>query len=67
MLIRVMYNNHKYDMVTNNILEFLIKSGKINKFLRSDGWAVIGKDAIRGRRSMYTGPERRQTAPEPVT
>jgi hypothetical protein len=53
-------------MVTNNILEFLIKRGKINKFLRSDGWTVIGKDTIRGRGSIYNGPERRQTAPEPV-
>jgi len=53
MVIRVMYHNMKYDMVTASSLDELIASGKIKKFLRSDGWATIGISPIRG-----TGRER---------
>jgi hypothetical protein len=66
MLIRVMYKNHKFDMVSHNLLDHLINDGKIRKFQRSDGWAVIGKNRIRGTGGLYEGPDRRQTTPAHV-
>ncbi len=59
MVIRVMYYNNKYDMVKPSFLNELISSGKIKKFLRSDGWATIGISPIRGMGGAYRGPERR--------
>jgi hypothetical protein len=64
MLIHILYNNRKYDMVKDVMLDELITSGKITKFHRSDGWVNIGHDPIRrvvGRYS-YNGPERRRTS-----
>lgn len=60
MLIRVMYNNNAYDMVKQTLLDDLIKSDKIKKFLRSEGWAVMGVDRVRGMGGDYEGPERRK-------
>lgn len=59
MVIRVMYHNLKYDMVKSSSLDELIASGKIKKFLRSDGWATIGISPIRGIGGNYEGAERR--------
>src|SRR4030066_333407 len=59
MLIDVVYNDNKHDMVYPFLLYELITSGKIKKFLRSDGWATIGSDPIRGTGGLYKGPERR--------
>jgi hypothetical protein len=62
MLIEVMYQNNEYGMVKPFLLDKLIASGKIIKFLRSDGWVTIGVDRIRGARNggCYKGPERRK-------
>ena len=62
MLIRVVYQNGKYDMVKDTILGAYIDSGKVLRFERKDGWATIGIDPIRGRRTPYIGPERRRVA-----
>ena len=59
MLIDVVYNDNKHDMVDPFLLDELITSGKIKKFLRSEGWATIGSDPIRGTGGLYKGPERR--------
>jgi len=59
MVIRVMYHNMKYDMVKASSLDELISSGKIKKFLRSEGWAIIGISPIRGFGGNYEGSERR--------
>ncbi len=59
MLIRVMYKDNKYDMVKPFSLDKLIMSGRIKKFLRSEGWATIGVDPIRGHSGSYEGQERR--------
>jgi hypothetical protein len=70
MLIRVMYQNEKFDMVKPSILEGFLSSGKLKKFFRSGGWAIMGIDPIRGRGGSHEGPERRkistmkQPAPE---
>jgi hypothetical protein len=66
MLIRVMYFNDKYDMVMPFILDKLIASKKIKKFLRSEGWATIGLDPVRGIGGSYRGPERRKASNYPL-
>jgi hypothetical protein len=60
MLIRVMYDNKKYDWVKPFCLDRLIKSGRIKMFLRSEGWVVIGRDMIRERNENYLGSEGRK-------
>ena len=61
MLLKVMYQNDKYDMVRPLLLNELIASKKIKKFYRSGGWANIEKDLIRRRTGgLYGGIERRK-------
>ena len=62
MLIRVMYSTGKYDMVKDSLLDELIASGGIQRFLRSNGWATMGRDPMRGKGGAYKGPERRKSA-----
>src|SRR5271157_5868356 len=63
MPITVMYENDVLDEVEPALLDdLLLGSTKIKKFLRSEGWVVVGTDPIRGRRRRkYDGPERRKT------
>ena len=60
MLVRVMYQNDKFDMVKPFILDELISSGKLKKFFRSEGWVVIGINPVRRTGGSYKGPERRK-------
>ncbi len=60
MLIRVMYENNKYDWVKPFFLDKLIRSGRIQKFLRSDGWVFPGRDPVRTGDESYQGPDRRK-------
>lgn len=62
MLIRVMYTNGKFDMVKPKLLEELLENKQISSFKRSEGWAVVGRDAIRRKPStsdQFNGIERR--------
>ena len=59
MLLKVMYQNEKYDMVKPSLLNGLISSKKIKKFYRSQAWVDIETDPIRGSGGSYSGPERR--------
>ena len=59
MHIRVMYNDGEYGMIKDILLDKLIKSGKIIKFYRSGGWAVIGRDPVRGMGGREGGYRRR--------
>ncbi|TLM61365.1 MAG: hypothetical protein FDZ69_13595 [Deltaproteobacteria bacterium] len=45
-------------------LDLLLKHGRVKRFLRDGGWAVVGIDPIRdqSRPSVYHGPERRRAA-----
>jgi hypothetical protein len=63
MLIRVVYQNDKHDMVKPFILDSLIYTNRIKKFLRSNGWATIGTDLIRGMGGHFNGFERRKNIP----
>ena len=61
MNITVMYQNDILDSVASSLIDEMISSKKIKKILRSDGWATIGVDQVRGRSGdVYTGAERRK-------
>ena len=60
MLIRVMYDDGKFDMVKPQMLDTLLASGRLTSFKRSDAWAVVGRDTLRSSRSQgHQGIERR--------
>ena len=59
-MIRVIYQNDTLDMVDPSILGDLIASSRIKKFFRTDGWATVATDPVRGRGGAYKGPERRK-------
>jgi hypothetical protein len=64
-LIRVLYQDNKYDYVQDSRLDELIESGKIKQFHRTEGWVTVGEDPVRGMTSVtsniaYNGPERRR-------
>ena len=60
MLIRVKYDDDRFDMVRPEILDRLLEEGKVLEFQRKEGWVMFGIDNLR-RRGMqeYSGPERR--------
>jgi hypothetical protein len=47
MLIRVLYNDSRYDYVNRVQLDQLLENRAITGFLRSSGWVTIGVDPIR--------------------
>ena len=61
MLIRVMYDDGKFDMVKPQMLDTLLESNRVTSFKRNMGWAVIGRDTIRSNRRLqsYQGLDRR--------
>jgi hypothetical protein len=60
MLIRVMYNDGKFDMVKPQRLDLLLEAEKLQCFKRSDSWAIVGRDTLRSSRSQgHKGVERR--------
>jgi len=61
MLIQVNWTNNRYDYVKDFMLDSLIESGKVARFLRSSGWVTVGVDPIRNpkKKGDYAGPERR--------
>jgi hypothetical protein len=62
MLIRVMYQDGKTEMVRPPLLQLLIQRGRIQKFRRDYGWTVVGQDPLRSNQMTdYQGPERRSS------
>ena len=60
MLIRVMYRDVKFDMVSPKFLNNLLKEKKVTCFMRSKSWAILGRDSIRSASpNDYEGVERR--------
>ena len=62
MLIRVMFDDGRFDMVKPQILDLLLETEKLTSFKRSDSWAVVGRDSIRRTSNSsqgYAAPERR--------
>jgi hypothetical protein len=67
MLINVVYQNGKYGLIDNSELDELIEKRKIKKFLRSDGWCMLGVDPIRKGPSIdFKVTERRQAVKKAV-
>ncbi len=66
MLIPVIYQNGKHDLVKDFTLSQLIDNHTIVKFKRKQGWVDISSDPIRKpvERSVYFGRERRHEALE---
>jgi len=62
MVLRVQYQNDKFDYVNDFALGRLITSNEIKRFYRpsEERWITIGLDAVRGVGGPYTGPDRRQ-------
>ena len=62
MMIRVMYNDGKYDLIKQSMLDMLLASCKLTGFMRSNGWAIVGRDPIRGVGGIsFQGQDRRLT------
>ena len=60
MLIRVIYKDGRFDMVKPQMLDNLLEEHKVTSFMRSSGWAIIGRDSIRkGSSGGYWGKEQR--------
>ena len=61
MLIRVMYEDGRFDMIKPQLLETLLQNNTVTSFKRSEGWVVVGRDAIRSVAvaQEYSGPDRR--------
>jgi hypothetical protein len=62
MLIRVIYKNNENGIVQPFLLDELITSDKITKFLRSEGWVTVGTGRIRVSDYGYKGTERRKNS-----
>lgn len=67
--IEVVYLDGNSGVVSNDVLDVLIATGKIKSFKRGEGWVDIIRDCakLRDYRNAkdYAGPERR--APWPAT
>jgi hypothetical protein len=56
-----MYSDGRFDMVKPGVLDELLEQQVVTSFKRSDGWAVVGRDALRSsNQARYRGAERRQ-------
>ncbi|TLM69330.1 MAG: hypothetical protein FDZ69_00730 [Deltaproteobacteria bacterium] len=63
MMIRVMYNDGRFDAVKQAILDQLLEKNRVASFKRMSGWAVVGRDPLRGTGGVsYQGPDRREHA-----
>lgn len=65
MVIRVIYQNQRYDFVKASRLDEFIETGAIASFQRRSGWVRVGLDPIRATTTdssfTYKGKERRQS------
>lgn len=62
MMIRVMYPNGDYDMVSNDVLDVLVAKHRVKKFMRNSGWVDVERDEARLRSEpdfYWEGADRR--------
>ena len=61
MLIRVMYADGRLGMINQQLLDRMVDRKLVSGILRSEGWAIVGRDKIRGHRrsQVYEGVDRR--------
>lgn len=62
--IDVILKDGTYHHFTPRVLDVLLESQRVHKFKRAAGWATVGVDPVRTRKSvlnnnLYQGPERR--------
>jgi len=50
MLIKVKFHDDSYAMVDDTKLETMITTDQISGFCRANGWVIIGRDSVRGKR-----------------
>ena len=66
MLIRVMYDDGKFDMVKPQLLETLLRAESLTSYKSSKTWAVVDRDAIwsrsRGNVAAYPSNQRFRVA-----
>jgi hypothetical protein len=61
MLIQVIYlENKRCGAVHSSRLDYLIRSGLLFAFRRSDGWVIVGKDPVRETVRTYPASDRRK-------
>jgi hypothetical protein len=53
-IIRVVYDDDRYDYVTNEMLDNLLETNRITKFQRATGWVTVGVDPIRTGKREHT-------------
>jgi hypothetical protein len=53
MLIRVIYQDFRYDYLHHRRLDEFIESGRVAMFRRRSGWAIVGIDPVRRKRQRY--------------
>jgi hypothetical protein len=65
MIIRVQYNNHVYDMISDVVLHRLLDNGKIKKFYRysEKRWITVATDPIRRQTHIPRKVSERRTRP----
>lgn len=64
--IDVILKDGTYHHFTPRVLNVLLESHRVQKFKRASGWATVGIDPVRtkkseGANSLYNGAERRMT------
>jgi len=60
MMIRVMYSDGRFDLVKQLMLDQLLEKNRVASFKRDGGWAVVGRDPVRGAGGLsYQGQDRR--------
>ncbi len=66
MLVLVRYNDDNFDIVEEYCLEYLIITGKVIEFSRSEEWVTVGEKPTREKSAKRevamdcNGPEKRQ-------
>lgn len=61
MLVRVMYADGRLGMIKQQLLDRMVDRKLVSGILRSDGWAIVGRDKIRRHHpsQAYEGVDRR--------
>jgi len=61
MLVRVMYADGRLGMIKPQLLDRMVDRKLVSGILRTEGWAIVGRDKIRGHRRshVYEGIDRR--------
>ena len=63
MVIKIKYNNNRFDLVKSEILDKFLADGKVKEFYRysENRWVTVGHDPMRSGKSTFGGDERRST------